>query len=280
MTNPAERVVRVRSLVEALNNHDVARSVEQLAAAATWSRGDGTSLQGRDNLAARLKDFFAAFPDASLTSTRILAVEPRSVVVEWVLEGTHLGDWRSIPVSGRAVRIVGADLLGFNPAGEIESDEARIDVATLLAQLSASPSPPPEPAAIRALAERYTAAWCSQNAASVGAFYSSNGSLSVNAGAPAVGRAAITEAAQGFMTAFPDMKVLMDDLRVQRDRAVYQWTLLGTNTGPGGTGHRVRIRGFEVWQIGADGLIAESRGHFDSAAYQSQIERGIEDAYQ
>jgi predicted ester cyclase len=79
------------------------------------------------------------------------------------------------------------------------------------------------------------------------------------------------------MTAFPDMKVLMDGLLVQGDRAVYSWTLVGTNTGPGGTGHRVRISGFEVWQIGDDGLIAESRGYFDSAAYRSQLERGVAD---
>jgi predicted ester cyclase len=83
--------------------------------------------------------------------------------------------------------------------------------------------------------------------------------------------------AQGFVTAFPDMKVLMDGLLVQGDRAVYSWTLVGTNTGPGGAGHRVRISGFEVWQIGDDGLIAESRGYFDSAAYRSQLERGVAD---
>ena len=49
-------------------------------------------------------------------------------------------------------------------------------------------------------AERYTAAWCSQDAASVAAFYSVDGSLSVNDGTPAVGRSAITEVAQSFMT--------------------------------------------------------------------------------
>jgi hypothetical protein len=32
-----------------------------------------------------------------------------------------------------------------------------------------------------------------------------------------------------------------------------------------------------VWQIGDDGLIAESRGYFDSAAYRSQLERGVAD---
>jgi len=72
-------------------------------------------------------------------------------------------------------------------------------------------------AQLRELAELYTAAWCSRNAASVAAFLSPSGSLSVNDADPAVGRGAITEVAQGFMTAFPDLKVLMDGLDVQAD---------------------------------------------------------------
>jgi uncharacterized protein (TIGR02246 family) len=130
---------------------------------------------------------------------------------------------------------------------------------------------------LRKLAQGYTAAWCSQNAASVAAFYSPDGSLTINNGPSAVGRAAITEAAQGFMTSFPDMKVFMDDLTIDGERAVYHWTLQGTNTCQGGTGKRVRISGFERWRIGADGLIAESNGHFDSALYQRQLEQGADD---
>ena len=134
----------------------------------------------------------------------------------------------------------------------------------------------PVPSKVRDFAVRYTAAWCSQDAASVAAFYSPDGSLRINDGAPAVGRSAITEAAQAFMTAFPDLQVLVDDLVVEGDRAVYHWTLIGTNTGPGGTAQRVRISGFEVWKFGVDGLIAESQGHFDSADYQRQLEGGVE----
>jgi uncharacterized protein (TIGR02246 family) len=137
----------------------------------------------------------------------------------------------------------------------------------------------PEPAKLREFASRYTAAWCSQDPASVAAFYSPDGSLSVNGGAPAVGRNAIAEVAQGFMTAFPDLLLLMDDVLVQGDRAEYHWTFIGTNTGPGGTGHRVRFSGFEVWKIGQDGFVAESQGHFDSADYQRQLERGVEESW-
>ena len=118
-------------------------------------------------------------------------------------------------------------------------------------------------------AKRYTAAWCSRNASSVAAFFAPNGSISVN-GTPSVGRGAITEMAQGFMTAFPDLQLLMDDIVLQDKRAVYHWTFIGTNSGPGGTGQRVRFSGFEMWKIGEDGLIAESEGHFDSADYQRQ----------
>jgi hypothetical protein len=115
---------------------------------------------------------------------------------------------------------------------------------------------------LKSFGARYTAAWCSQNAASVAAFYSEAGSLQINNGAPSIGRTAITAAAQGFMTAFPDMVVTMDGVELQSDRAVYRWTLTGTDTGPGGSGKAVRISGYEEWRLGADGLLAESKGHF------------------
>ena len=121
-------------------------------------------------------------------------------------------------------------------------------------------------------ATKYTAAWCSQQAAQVASFFAEHGSLTINGGPPALGRDAITAAAQGFMTAFPDMVVAMDGVEARPDRAVYRWTLAGTNTGPGGTGRGVRISGYEVWTLGTDGLIAESHGHFDQAEYSRQLQ--------
>lgn len=130
-------------------------------------------------------------------------------------------------------------------------------------------------ATLQDLGTTYTAAWCSQDAASVAAFYAEDGSLTINEGVPSVGRAAITASAQGFMTAFPDMIVTMDEVSVDGDHAIYRWTLTGTNTGPGGTGKPVCISGREVWTIGADGLIHESQGQFDAAEYHRQLESGV-----
>jgi uncharacterized protein (TIGR02246 family) len=126
-------------------------------------------------------------------------------------------------------------------------------------------------------AAKYTQAWCSQDAASVAFFFAENGSLKINDGDPSIGREAITEAAQGFMTAFPDMVVEMDSLAIEGINVTYHWTLTGTNTGPGGTGNAVRISGYEEWTIGTDGLIAESKGHFNEAEYQRQLENGADE---
>lgn len=127
-------------------------------------------------------------------------------------------------------------------------------------------------ASVRAFANRYTAAWCSQDPSQVASFFAENGSLTINAATPSVGRAAITTAARGFMTAFPDLLVHMDAIELRGAGFVYRWTLSGTNSGPGGTGNRVRIRGYEEWIIGADGLISNSLGHFDEAEYKRQLE--------
>ena len=119
---------------------------------------------------------------------------------------------------------------------------------------------------------RYTAAWCSQDAASVAAFFAEQGSLTINDGTPSVGRTAITAAAQGFMTAFPDLVVVMDSVRANGATMYYRWTLTGANTGPDGSGRRVRISGYEEWTFGPDGLIARSLGYFDEAAYGAQLQ--------
>ncbi len=125
-------------------------------------------------------------------------------------------------------------------------------------------------------AERYAKAWCSQNPDSVAAFFAERGSISINNGPPAVGRAAIAKEAQAFMTTFPDMVVTFEKLEPRDGGVAFHWTLTGTNTGSGGTGKKVRISGYELWKIDNDGLIAESKGHFDSAAYERQLKEGID----
>ena len=124
---------------------------------------------------------------------------------------------------------------------------------------------------LKEFATRYAVAWCSQDPEKVAAFFAERGSISINNGPPAVGRGAIAKEAQAFMTTFPDMIVTFDKLEPRDGAVAFHWTLTGTNTGPGGTGNKVRISGYELWKIDNDGLIGESKGNFDAADYERQL---------
>jgi hypothetical protein len=121
-------------------------------------------------------------------------------------------------------------------------------------------------------AKRYAEAWCSHDPEQVAAFYSKNASISVNGRPPGP----IIEIARGFMRDFPDMIVTFHKLEPRGDATTFHWTLTGTNTGPGGTGNRVQISGYELWKIDSNGLIAESKGHFDAAEYERQLTEDVD----
>jgi SnoaL-like domain len=123
---------------------------------------------------------------------------------------------------------------------------------------------------VRDFAQRYAEAWCSHDPTRVAAHFAPAGTIAVNGAAPtpAVG------VARGFISAFPDIQVFMDDVIFKDDTVEFHWTFTGTNTGPGGTGKSVRISGFEEWTFGEDGLVTASKGHYDQAAYDRQLVQG------
>ncbi len=124
---------------------------------------------------------------------------------------------------------------------------------------------------MKQFAVRYAAAWCSQDPVQVAAFFAENASLTINGGTPNVGRSGIADAARSFMTGYPDMVVEMDSIDRVGDKHRFRWTFTGTHTGPGGTGRKVRISGYEEWTIGKDGLVAASLGHYDQADWDRQL---------
>ena len=122
----------------------------------------------------------------------------------------------------------------------------------------------------RDFADRYTAAWCSDDPAQVARHYAPDGSLTINDGTPSVGHDEITASAKAFMDAFPDLTVLFDDLREGQNGWEYHWTLDGTHAE---TGKHVRVSGYELWDLG-DGVIRSSRGYYDQDEYDRQVSAG------
>jgi predicted ester cyclase len=245
-------------VVGALLRRDVESIARRLSAKVNYRRGDGTSIEGRDALVRSLRKLFEENRDARLVSVEVVPLPPFEALLDWTIE-----------VGG--TRVVGADLLQFGEDGQVLTDEARVDTAGLVAGEAGRRAA----FEIEECGRRYTEAWSNSDAAGVAGFYAETGSLRVNGGAPAAGRGAIARLAQGFMDAFPDLVLTMDSIRSSGDRAVYCWTFEGTNTGAGGTGKRVRFSGYEVWRMNEEGLVEESRGHFDSAGYARQVREGV-----
>ena len=178
-------------------------------------------------------------------------------------------------VCAKIVRQQGQPLiqaLGITETGVMMRSFAFLSAALLL--LACAPRGKPMNPDITDFATRYAAAWSSQNPTKFASFYTENGSLMVNDGPSSNGRVAIAATARSFMSAFPDMIVKLDRMDRDGDHPVFHWIWTGTNTGAGGTGKFVRMTGYEVWTMGANGLIAKSEGHYDEAEYQRQLKFG------
>lgn len=129
---------------------------------------------------------------------------------------------------------------------------------------------------LEVFAKSYAQVWCSQRPNFVSSFFSEDGVLKINDGSPAKGTEAITNVIKGFMDAFPDMVVSMDSIITKLEKTRFYWTLTGTNNGTNGTGNKINISGFEEWTLNPDGLIQESKGHFDEKEYKRQLEFGAD----
>ena len=147
---------------------------------------------------------------------------------------------------------------------------------------------------IHAFAVSYAAAWCSQRSNIVAEHFTVDGILTINSNPPAIGREAIAASARSFMDAFPDLVVRFDKLVPIGPITEFHWTLVGTNTGPGGAGHTIRISGFELWKLKSESpnparselqpsiaalpnarvQIEQSVGSFDELEFERQMRDG------
>lgn len=128
-----------------------------------------------------------------------------------------------------------------------------------------------DPQAVREMAENYAKAWSSGSPAAVAAFYEETGRITINDGEPIVGRDALVEMVQGFMSAIPDLVVHLDDIRTAANNAIFVWTLEGKHAE---TGNSVKVGGWEEWTLSDTGLVAESLGRFDAVEYDRQVAEG------
>ena len=82
------------------------------------------------------------------------------------------------------------------------------------------------------------------------------------------------DAARGWKSAFPDLKITVQQIIAEGDLVTVLWTAKGTNTGAGNglpaTGKSAAGRGITIWRI-RDGKIREEWSEFDQHSMMQQL---------
>lgn len=125
---------------------------------------------------------------------------------------------------------------------------------------------------IQEMAEAYAEAWCSGDPDAVVSFYTDDGRIVINRGDPVEGREALLGMVSGFYSEFPGLTVALDHLRVAGNHVLFGWVLEGVHSE---TGNKVRVPGWEEWDLDGDGKVKSSLGWFDAEDYDRQIREGV-----
>ena len=101
----------------------------------------GDVYDGEEQVAAYFEETRTAFPDQRNELIEMHHAED-SVVVEFDLKGTHLGNFRGLPATGRSFTCRTLAIFIFEPGGEgITCERVYFDSATILRQLGIAHDP-------------------------------------------------------------------------------------------------------------------------------------------
>jgi len=133
-----------RAWTEAFNSRDVDRILTFYTDDAVYedvpvvTNGWGEPLRGHAMIREGLAEGFEALPDLGFELVSASGLGSR-MAVEWLMTGTHLGDYPGLPATGRSFSIRGVTLIELE-GREIASSRDYYDAYLLMRQLGAVPA--------------------------------------------------------------------------------------------------------------------------------------------
>jgi steroid delta-isomerase-like uncharacterized protein len=236
----------------------------------------------------------AAFPDLHyevdhLTNSDLIG-ENQKVVHRIVAHATHLGAWGPFPGTGR--RMSWSEIhIGLYVQGMLVEHWGNIDTLAIMQQIGAVPGwqepvPLPPPPRLRS----QTTTTFQQNAEIVrryihevwnkAQFHVADElihprSIHANLHQFPIGPEGAKRAAQLYRAAFPDLRLLIQDLVAEENAVAIRFTMTGTHLGnyynipP--SGRSIEVQGCEIYRIG-DGQIIEREMIADTLGLIGQLE--------
>ena len=241
----------IRNGIAALNEHDASKFAATFAPDAVSITYGAGEAKGREAIASDIQKFFDGFPDFTIAASHAFAKED-VVAFEWVMKGTHKGEFAGIKPTNKQVGIRGATVLWMTPDGLTKQEHRYMDGGTIMAQLGQSKTPvraiptmptgdpmwhvakgtPEEEKQSDIVKAMYGAFEKKSDAEFLGAMADDAIWSDMTMPKDVTGKAEAKKLFQAFTKAFPDGKVSTDTVFSVDEFTIAESTMSGTHSGP------------------------------------------------
>jgi steroid delta-isomerase-like uncharacterized protein len=129
------RIAIVEQHVRLENEHDLEGVLRTFGETARYDdEAWGEHYQGGDEVRLFYEQLMRALPDLEI-EIRCRHVTDDAVVLEVMIRGTHLGEWRGLPATGRRVEIPLCGVYTFDSENRLAGEKIYYDRGTVLRQL-------------------------------------------------------------------------------------------------------------------------------------------------
>lgn len=131
----SSRIALVEHHIRLENEHDLEGVLRTFGESARYDdEAWGEQYEGRNSVRLFYEQLMNALPDLAI-EVRRRHITDDAIVVEVVIRGTHLGDWRGLPATGRRVEFPLCGIYTFDTEDRLAGERIYYDRGTVLRQL-------------------------------------------------------------------------------------------------------------------------------------------------
>ena len=281
----------MQTALGALNAHDATKFASVYAENAEITVPGLNDVAGRAGVLANMNEWFQTFSKVKLGFSRVW-MKDKVVVLEWVIQGTHSGEFFGVKGKDNPIGHAGLSIVTFNDDGKVQSEHRYGDLGTVASQLGltkekVAPIPalpettdvqqskPEADAKSEALAKGALAAFEKKNPADLDAVTQEDVEYQGLLTSSSVkGRADLKKTFGTFFKAFPDAKMEPALVLGVSDYAIVEYQLKGTQQGALGpikaTKKPVSLHAVDIMQF-KDGKVSRVWTFRNSAELMQQL---------
>jgi len=129
------KVAAVRAMLEAQRQHDLPAVLACFGPEPMLESAGGPRHVGVERVSQIFSDLFRAFPDLQFEVTAEHE-SPDSVIVEYVMQGTHRQQWLGMAPRGRSLNLPVCAVFSFDKRGQLASQRLYLDRNLAIVQLT------------------------------------------------------------------------------------------------------------------------------------------------